>query len=91
MAATEKAIKIAPKHDPEIKSKLTRKLNRHQKVKGDGLMSDTLVALSGVGLIFPCLFYASLLFIGTGFKAAVEGAVKMYQDGMKDVAKAVGR
>ena len=91
MAATEKAIKIEPKHDPEIKAKLTRKLNRRPKLKGDGMISDTIVALTGVGLIFPCLFYAMLLFIGTGFKAAADGAVKMYQDGMKDVKGAVGR
>ena len=78
----EKAIQIAPKVDKEIKSKVSRKLNKKHKVVGNPI-SDTLAAIAGVFMIIPCLLYGMFVFVGTGFKAGLEAALKMYEEGIK--------
>ena len=88
MAATEKAIKIAPKSDPEIKAKVSKKLNRKFK---SNLIAEMLLALMGVLMIIPCSIYAILLFIGMGFKAASEGSIRMYNTEMRDMRRDIKR
>lgn len=79
---TEKAIAIAPKTDKEIKTKISRKLNKKSKVTGNPI-ADTLAAIAGVFMIVPCLIYGILVFIGAGFRCGTEAALKMYEEGIK--------
>jgi len=78
----EKSIKIAPKSDAAIKSKVSRKLNHKSRVIGNPI-ADILSSIAAMALIIPCLIYGTFIFIGTGFRCGMEAAIKMYDDGMK--------
>jgi len=86
MAATEKAIQIAPKTDKKLKAKISRKLNKKSK-KSDNPVADILISIVGVFLIIPCMIYGVFVFIGAGFKASLEAALKMYSEGIDNTKK----
>ena len=84
--ATEKAIQIAPKTDRKLKAKISRKLNKKHS-KSDNPVADVLISIMGVFLILPCIIYGTFVFVGAGFKASLEAALRMYQEGMSGAGK----
>jgi len=82
----EKAIQIAPKQNREIKKTVSKKLNRtHMKMNNP--IAQTLIALAGIFYILPTIAYGTLIFFSAGFKAGMESAIAMYNEGMKDARK----
>lgn len=85
MAATEKAIKIAPKSDPEIKAKISRKLNKKSKATStSNTIGTLLISIMGVFAVVPAVLFGVFTFFGSGFKCGIEATGKMYNELMED-------
>lgn len=87
MAATEKAIQIAPKSDAKIKEKVSRKLNKKSKSSSYNPIATILISFAGIFVIIPSVIFGVLTFFGAGFKCGLESANKMYNELMEDAKK----
>jgi len=88
MAATEKAIQIAPKSDAKIKEKVSRKLNKKSKYEPSyNPIATILISLAGIFIIVPSVLFGVFTFFGAGFKCGLDATVKMYNELMEDAKK----
>lgn len=89
MAATEKAIQIAPKSDAKIKEKISRKLNRKPNPESYTYnpIATILVSIMGIFAIIPAVILGVFVFFGAGFRSGSESTVRMYGELMEDAKK----
>jgi len=81
-------VEIVSNKDPQKEAKkLRRKLIDKYSVKSDNHIADAIISIAGVAIIIPCIFYGMAVFVGSGFKSALEASLKMYNDIMRDAEK----
>jgi len=85
----KEATKIDPKEVVTIPKPRLLKSRKQAKKSDpkDNHIADAIISIAGVAMIIPCLFYGVFVFIGAGFKSALEASLKMYNDVMRDAEK----
>jgi len=85
-----KGLQAEIKTDVKEVPRIPRLLKPHKSKKAvpkDNHIADAIISIAGVAMIIPCIFYGVIVFIGTGFKSALEASLKMYNDVMRDAEK----
>jgi len=75
------------KEIPKVPRLLKPRKQAKKSDSKDNHIADAIISIAGVAMIIPCIFYGVIVFIGTGFKSALESALKMYNDVMRDAKK----
>jgi hypothetical protein len=50
-------------------------------------LTDMLVSLAGIFMIFPAIMYGAFTFFGAGFKSGLDATIRMYNELMDDAKK----